>query len=286
MLRKLFIIIAMMVVGLSWLASPTLAQTDAQWVDGNQTVPKVVFRLDDVQDWYQAPSQIAVMEAFANYSVEGKNSPQSLSIGVIGCSFGDDELHVKKIEEIMTNLGERGEVVSHSMTHEDFSAKTLEKQIREFKDFKTVADIYFPGKTVRTFIAPYNEYDECTTVKAMKLTGYDILSAQCTPDFCYNAGDPSSTPAYLPAGASTGGWTAPYKIQTANKIFAEIQAQIKSNDNQNWSVVMMHPFEFTKGEDTEEVNPCAIETLKKVIEMCLDNGYELVTYTQLVDSVR
>ncbi|NEP78856.1 MAG: hypothetical protein F6K39_12165 [Okeania sp. SIO3B3] len=284
MLRKLFILIAMVVVGFSLLASPTLADTHAQSVYGNQAVPKVVFRLDDIQDGYCNEAQQEIIKVFANYSVDDQNSPQGISIGIIGNSFGKDAPHVEAIQEIMTNLGDRGEVVSHSMTHDDFRCKTIRQQVKELNDFKAIiGETYFPDKTVRTFIPPFNEYCENTTIPAMTLAGYDILSGQCT-DSCYNEGDPSSNPAYLPAGASTGGWISPYEIQPASDIFAEIQEQIEKN---NWSVVMMHPYEFTENApENTEVNPDAIETLRELIGMCLDNGYEVVTYSQLVDSVR
>ncbi|NES64781.1 MAG: hypothetical protein F6K24_05720 [Okeania sp. SIO2D1] len=285
MLRKLFLLIAMVVVGFSLLASPTLADTHAESLDGNQTVPKVVFRLDDVQDGYCNEAQQEIIKVFANYSVDDKSTPQSISIGIIGNSFGKDVPHVEEIKEIMTNLGDRGEVVSHSMTHDDFRCKTIRQQVKELNDFKAIiGDTYFPDKTVRTFIPPLNQYCENTTIPAMTQAGYDILSAQCTEGFCYNEGDPSSNPAYLPAAASTGGWDGPYEIQPANTIFAEIQKQIEKN---NWSVVMMHPYEFTvNAPENTEVKHSAIETLRELIGMCLDNGYELVTYTQLVDSVR
>ncbi|NEQ40573.1 MAG: polysaccharide deacetylase family protein [Okeania sp. SIO3I5] len=284
MSRKLFIIITMMFLGLSWLTSPALADHEVQLALANPTTPKVVFRLDDIQDWYCNEAQQEIIKVFADYSVDGKSSPQGISIGIIGNVFGEDVAHVEEIQEIMANLGDSGEVVSHSMTHEDFSEKTIEEQVRELEDFRElIGDTYFPEKEVRTFIAPFNAYSEDTTIPAMKEAGYDILSAQCTPNFCYNEGDPTSNPAYLPAAASTGGWDVPYKIQPASEIFAEIQEQIEIN---NWSVVMMHPFEFTMEDpDDTEVNPDAIETLRELIGICLDNGYEVVTYSQLVDSV-
>lgn len=284
MLRKLLTIITMMFLGLSWLTTPALADNEVQLALANPTAPKVVFRLDDVQDWYCNEAQQEIIKVFADYSIDGKSSPQGISMGIIGDIFGEDVAHVEKIQEIMANLGEHGEIISDSMTHEDFSEKTIEEQVRELEDFRElIGDTYFPEKEVRTFVAPFNAYSEDTTIPALQLTGYDILSGQCTPGFCYNQGDPTSNPAYLPAGASTGGWDVPYKIQPASEIFAEIQEQIEVN---NWSVVMMHPFEFTKNApDDTRVNPDAIETLKELIGMCLDNGYEVVTYMELVDSV-
>ncbi|HID99633.1 MAG TPA: hypothetical protein EYP59_05005 [Thiotrichaceae bacterium] len=141
---------------------------------------------------------------------------------------------------------------------------------------------YFPGRKFRTLIPPFNNYNG-DTLTAMERTGYNILSAQCSQGNCPHEGDIVSTPAYVPVGASTGGWGTPYQIQPAATVFKEIKGQIDQSGGK-WSAVMMHPQEFSV-ELTPVVNEEAIQILKELIEMCLDARYELVTFTQLVDSV-
>lgn len=288
MSRKLIIIITMMFLGLSWLTSPALANNDVvQLASANATTPKVVFRLDDTQDWFCRDAQQDIIKVFADYSVGGTSSPQGISIGIIGDYFGSDGNLVKEIQQQMIKLGDHGEVVSHSMTHDrDFSTKPYEEQVKELEDFrkKMNGEDFFPEKEIRTFIPPENKYSH-DTIAALEEAGYEILSGQCTSSNCKDPGDVSSTPAYLPAGASTGGWGPTLSIQPAEKIFGEIQAQI---DIEDWSVVMMHPQEFSTNAatDCDIVNQDALDTLRRVIGMCRENGYELVTYMQLVDSVQ
>jgi len=237
---------------------------------------KVVFRLDDIQDYYLEEEQKAIIDAFADYAT----GSQSISIGIIGDLFAQPyNSFAEEIKLKMEQLGEQGEVVCHSMTHQPFVSKSEEEQYKELSDCKDKFAGIFPGKEINTFIPPENEYNS-DTIKAMNRAGYTILSSQCTTSLCPNPGDPTSMPAYLPAGASTGGWTTPYEMRPASEIFAEIQSQAESNNNQNWSVVMMHPQDFML-DDGISLDEEAIETLKELIDMCLDNGYELVTFTQL-----
>ena len=51
----------------------------------------------------------------------------------------------------------------------------------------------------------------------------------------------------------------------------------------NFSVVMMHPQDFSKDTDTNIVDLESIDKLKALISLCLDAGYELMTFSELAN---
>ena len=146
----------------------------------------------------------------------------------------------------------------------------------------------YPGKEINTFIPPYNEFNN-DTLEAMREESYSILSSKSTnysiPNgSCYNEGGnfDEDDIVDLPVGASTGGFGSTLVLQSAQTVFDQIEKQLKDN-GQNWSVVMMHPQEFSTAE--YEVDIDAIATLNELIDMCESSGYEMVTFSQLKDSV-
>lgn len=241
------------------------------------TEPTVIFRLDDIQSGFLEDTQLAIMRTFEARDV-------ALTIGVIGNSFSYSDT----LNSIMSNLGEKGEVACHSMTHSDFTSLSLDEQKKELSDCRDKLMTLFPGKEINTFIPPYNEFNN-DTLEAMREESYSILSSKSTnysiPNgSCYNEGGnfDEDDIVDLPVGASTGGFGSTLVLQSAQTVFDQIEKQLKDN-GQNWSVVMMHPQEFSTAE--YEVDMDAIATLNELIDMCESSGYEMVTFSQLKDSV-
>lgn len=242
------------------------------------TEPTVIFRLDDIQSYFLEPTQLEIMRTFEAKDV-------ALTIGVIAGSLVDSP-HSDALYSIMSNLGEKGEVACHSMTHSNFTSLSLDEQKEELSDCRDKLMTLFPGKEINTFIPPYNEFNN-DTLEAMREESYSILSSKSTnysiPNgSCYNEGGnfDEDDIVDLPVGASTGGFGSTLVLQSAQTVFDQIEKQLKDN-GQNWSVVMMHPQEFTKNE----VNLDPIATLNELIDMCVRSGYEMVTFSQLKDSV-
>lgn len=243
------------------------------------TEPTVIFRLDDIQSYFLEPTQLKIMRTFEAKDV-------ALTIGVIAGSLVDSP-HSDALYSIMSNLGEKGEVACHSMTHSNFTSLSLDEQKEELSDCRDKLMTLFPGKEINTFIPPYNEFNN-DTLEAMREESYSILSSRSTnysiPNgSCYNEGGnfDEDDIVDLPVGASTGGFGPTLVLQSAQTVFDQIKNQLDYN-GQNWSVVMMHPQEFSTGN---EVNLDAIATLNELIDMCESSGYEMVTFSQLKDSV-
>ena len=244
------------------------------------TEPTVIFRLDDIQPYYLEPTQLEIMRTFEAKDV-------ALTIGVIAGSLVDSP-HSDALYSIMSNLGEKGEVACHSMTHSNFTSLSLDEQKEELSECRDKLMTLFPGKEINTFIPPQNLSNN-DTLEAMREESYSILSSKSTnysiPNgSCYNEGGnfDEDDIVDLPVGASTGGFGSTLVLQSAQTVFDQIKNQLDDN-GQNWSVVMMHPQEFSTTKN--EVNLDAIATLNELIDMCESSGYEMVTFSQLKDSV-
>lgn len=244
------------------------------------TEPTVIFRLDDIQSGFLEDTQLEIMRTFEARDV-------ALTIGVITRSLVESP-HSDALYSIMSNLGEKGEVACHSKTHPNFTSLSLDEQKEELSECRDKLMTLFPGKEINTFIPPYNEFNN-DTLEAMREESYSILSSKSTnysiPNgSCYNEGGnfDEDDIVDLPVGASTGGFGSTLVLQSAQTVFDQIEKQLKDN-GQNWSVVMMHPQEFSTAE--YEVDMDAIATLNELIDMCESSGYEMVTFSQLKDSV-
>ena len=251
------------------------------------TEPTVIFMLDDIQSYDLEPTQLEIMRTFQARDV-------ALTIGVIADSlvdslYVDSSQHSDELYSIMSNLGDKGEVACHSMyDHSNFTSLPLNEQKDELSDCRDNLMVLFPGKEINTFIRPYNEFND-DTLEAMREESYSILSSKSTnysiPNgSCYNEGGnfDEDDIVDLPVGASTGGFGSTLVLQSAQTVFDQINNQLDYN-GQNWSVVMMHPQEFSTAE--YEVDMDAIATLNELIDMCESSGYEMVTFSQLKDSV-
>jgi len=124
----------------------------------------ISFRLDDVQDYWLADTQIQLIDLFAE-----KNIP--LSVGVVGSLFGSDE---KLISVLTKNIdSENIEIVNHSWNNEpltNFGEITQEEYIT--KTNKKIFGVL--GVTPTAFIPPQNLYDE-NTIKTLKKNGFTHL---------------------------------------------------------------------------------------------------------------
>ena len=130
--------------------------------------PCIVFRLDDVQEFYLADVQMQIMDLF-----QKKNA--SLSMGIIG---HDLSLDAKLTSYLKTHLKPGHapiEFDNHSWLHTDFSLMTLSQQVASMNKTNQELNKLF-GKTPNVFITPYNVYDN-DTLKAVKQLKMNLISS-------------------------------------------------------------------------------------------------------------
>jgi len=134
------------------------------------------------------------------------------------------------------------------------------------------------GISPKVFIPPFAAFNEGTII-AMKESGITHFSPSVIP------GDDSSLPFkeenfyQLPSGALTGEFISPdepFVGVSADITFAQIKKDIK---NYGYSVVMMHPMEYSvlkDGEPDNEINIGQFEELEKLLDKLQNSEYSIV----------
>jgi peptidoglycan/xylan/chitin deacetylase (PgdA/CDA1 family) len=135
----------------------------------------VAFRLDDIQDFFLRTAQKEIINMFENSNV-------SLTLGIIGNSFGDDTDLVNTVKESIRNNdllyshGPQIEIATHGWNHEDFtkfSEKEQSNLIRKANE--KIADVLSIAKPTG-FIPPYNLYNN-KTISALRNNNMTYISA-------------------------------------------------------------------------------------------------------------
>ena len=198
----------------------------------------ISFRLDDVQDYWLAETQVEIIELFAE-----KNIP--LTIGVIGSLIGSDDritdILKKNIEE------ERIELANHSWNNDvliDLDKNSQEKFILDTNE--SIFEIF--GVSPVTFIPPENKYNEVTT-EILKTNGFTHLSSHIDENnFALNDDDLFY---HVPSTTETAILLIPsfeWELREIDHIKEKIYQSISQN---GYAVIMMHPQEFSLNEDGE-----------------------------------
>ena len=200
----------------------------------------IAFRLDDVQDYWLADTQIDLINMFAE-----KNIP--LTIGVIGNFTGSDQKLTSVIKE---NVGKNNiEIANHSWNNDVLAGMSEALQEKYIADAnERIFQTY--GKTPKIFIPPENLYDE-HTIKILKDAGFTHLVS--------HANDHMQTYAdggfyIIPATAETGKLAdrTDWQLHDKNLMKEKI---IESVSQSGYAIIMMHPQEFSLNDIGEYGGP-------------------------------
>jgi peptidoglycan/xylan/chitin deacetylase (PgdA/CDA1 family) len=135
----------------------------------------VIFRMDDVQDYWVQAAQHAIMDLFIS-----KN--QNLSLGLVMNSIGNDSELIEKIRE--GNRKGLFELCLHGWDHVVYPNIDEEEQEDSLLNANEKMRTLF-GSTSSIFIAPYGLFDG-STVKIMSNIGLRILSANSSAEYSFN----------------------------------------------------------------------------------------------------
>ena len=206
----------------------------------NRVCDCVVFRVDDIQDYFHDNAQLAIMNQFIL-----KN--QSVSLGLIMHDFGDDYNVRHKVMEGY----KKGsfELALHGWDHVDYNnlSENAQQESLSLANGK-MTDIF--GGPSQIFIPPYNSFNN-STLNVMQKLGLRIISAE--PDL-----DPG--PYFVADGSSN--YTDSYNIyhlpQTTqfNTFEGDNLIKVPINDIINnatknisrygYAIIVMHPEYFSK----------------------------------------
>jgi len=195
----------------------------------------VVFRLDDVQDYFLTEARMKVMNLF-----EKENA--SLTIGIIGNFFGNDTRIVSFVKN--ETKQPQFQFANHGWNHEDFSLLSEAKQSALLgKTNKKLHDLL--GVTPKIFLAPLDGINNDTLLAAEE-NGIKFVSANMTRDPPpYNIGDAEAKVYRMPTTAATGDLSRDGKRWIGfnhTKVFGDIQQSLAKY---GFAVVTMHPQEYS-----------------------------------------
>ena len=254
----------------------------------------VIFRLDDVQDYWLSDVQVAVMEKFID-------EHEKLNLGVITNYIGEDDVVVNEVKGGIDSGN--FEIVNHSQNHDSYTDMSAEEQHNDLVDANSNINSLFGVSSVGAFIPPYHEYTE-DTLAALQDLDMKVISAQFNLELpqIYNPGNPDSpdNKIYKAVAGSdikddfgiyhlpqTIGFydhgTFPHEKVEVQDIMATIEDSISSY---GYAVVTLHPQDFSvkdgDGVATNNVSESDMHDLDELLGMIHDNGYSTKTFSQVV----
>lgn len=234
----------------------------------------VAFRLDDVQDYFLAPSQIELISLF-----DKKDAP--FTIGIIGGLIGTDP---KLIESIKGGLAADPpiEIASHSWNNHILSKLTKKEQEQLIQKANEKINSVF-GVTPTVFIPPENLFNN-DTISVLKSNGFTHISYATTtrepPIFKKSSFYEFPIVPYTAIlDPSAGLW----KHVSNDQIMEKIEESIF---DYGYAVVMMHPYEFAAYENgfyVNKVNATKIQELGTLIDKVRENNHRILAIGSIQD---
>eukprot|EP01063_Lacrimia_lanifica_P009692 TRINITY_DN165_c4_g1_i1.p1 TRINITY_DN165_c4_g1~~TRINITY_DN165_c4_g1_i1.p1 ORF type:complete len:430 (+),score=188.59 TRINITY_DN165_c4_g1_i1:82-1371(+) len=216
----------------------------------------VIFRLDDVQDWWPGTASRDMVQTFLD-------AGERLSIGVIGgIYFGTDARVVDKVHEA---VAKGSEVFNHGP-----DASTLFNEISTDEARETIARGELDAFKPYTSFVPHENRWAASTVEALSQLGYTVFSPSTTGPF-------AATPSFegrlkvLPQAAETAKWEGGAWLNRVREIMPRCTDEIART---GVCVVMMHPQDVHYEQVT-------LEELRWVIGEVKRAGWAIKTFRDI-----
>ncbi len=259
----------------------------------------VVWRLDDIQDYFVSAAQIAVIDHFIA-------SHQKLSAAAIMNSVGNDATIVNEVKKGLSSG--TLEIGSQAWNHVDYSKMPAKTQLDALQKSKQKIT-HLWGVTPNFFVPPFNAYNN-NTLASLKSLNFKIISAEFGSELpsIYNPnlpGSPSNkiykaTVPNLDLKDSYGRYHLPQAIgyytfgsrgNSAGSILktplATIESKIDSTiATYGYAVVTLYPEEFAVhfGTSTPQnkVSDSAMADLDTLFNYIASKGYTTKTFSEVI----
>ncbi|MGI0018745.1 MAG: polysaccharide deacetylase family protein [Nitrosotalea sp.] len=231
----------------------------------------VVFRMDDLQDYWLNDVQVGTINEF-----EHKNA--SLTVGIIGNYFGQDDKVVGSISSALTHNLPKFVIANHGWNHEHFNTFSRDEQSALIHNTnQKISSIL--GILPNIFIAPYNAINNDTIISLLD-NNMVYLSTNETQD----------RPPYALSGAAFFRFPATAEIGDLNR---ENTAWVSVNHDQTYAavlrslvkygfaVILLHPQDYANKKSgfvyDNAINQTQIHELDLLIDKIRNDGYAIVT---------
>lgn len=242
----------------------------AGWSPRSQ--PVVMLRMDDL-----AVRSCVTMAQAAIDAVIAKDTP--ITVSVIGKDF-EKSLYADVADYVRTiSQNSLVEIVSDSYSHTSYPDNDLAWQKSDLAQAQSVLSS-ITGLLPTAFVPPDNEFNGDTLLAVNDDNDIQVFSAKCvwnkdTPGSVINCPSPGAVQApdifregsyLLPAGAVLGGnsyWSNKVQPGNVSEAVKWVESQIL---NQNFSVVMLNPYEFSTSTECVSVDEDKIAVLEGLID--------------------
>lgn len=276
------IMAAVLVVAFAGVAPVQQAHADSTTTTTITSCNCVVFRLDDIQNYWLHDVQLNVLDAFIHNNTK-------LSTGLIMNFYGSDLPIVNKVQQ-----GKDAglfELALHGWNHVDYAQLSLAEQESTLADANNKL-LALHNQTSNIFFAPDNSVNQNTLV-AMKDDGIAILSSDLVAD---NGFLPTT---YPPADSLTGVKSLPETVdvrdthkpngsngKTEPQLLNEINNSLA---NHGFAVVMLHPTDYAVYDSNHVaqnvVNATQLATLTDLIAHLKSDGVTITDFNGLAASL-
>ena len=249
----------------------------------------VVFRMDDLQDYFLNKAQVSVMDLFLS-----KN--QSLSLGLIVNGIGNDSVVVNKIDE-----GSRNglfELAIHGWNHTDYTQLTGKEQKESLNKANEKFNLLF-GLKSDIFITPEGVFNN-ETLKAMKELDIKVISNlkyaenefdggksifNATNNITTNLHNGTSNQPDIYHISETVSFTNYVNGSWAPNPIKDIINNVTTNiDKYGYAVIVLHPQDFAKSDNGTFVNTIdmnEIRNLSSLMDSLLANNITISTLSKI-----
>src|SRR3954454_5959784 len=250
----------------------------------------VIFRMDDIQDYWIEQGQIAPMDLFLS-----KN--QSLSLGLIMNGLGNDSKIINKVKEGFN----RGlfELALHGWNHTDYTKLSEQEQSKSLDLANTKLVSLFSNKS-SIFIPPENAFNN-DTLKAMQQNGIEVISTAGYAEDAFDGGKSIFNASSISINQSNGASsnhslvfhlpeTSSFKNYDQGKWIKNPVNSIISNvtDNINkygYAVITLHPQDFVKSDNndtfTNQVDENQIKDLSTLIDYFVSKNIPIASFSNI-----
>ena len=279
-LRNVVIFALIFIIFLSLISAPvSFSQPDNK---NKINCNCVIFRLDDIQDYFLNEIQLALMNLFLE-----KN--QSLTLGLITNYFGNDVSILNSVH----NGFQAGkfELAAHGWNHENFSSLSKHDQIDLLnKSNEKIQKLFGIRSTI--FMPPQFKFNN-ETLEAMRELGIKIITSEI--DFytysnqsylVTNLRDQNTENDdifHIPTTVGYSKFEPEWNPLPDKQLLMMIN---KSISTYGYAVVTLHPQEFAtrqNGELTNAVNVTKLNDLEKLIGAINDNNLLITSFNKLVN---
>jgi peptidoglycan/xylan/chitin deacetylase (PgdA/CDA1 family) len=247
----------------------------------------VVFRIDDIQDYWVRAGQLAAMNQFIFRN-------QSLTVGIIIGGIGNDSEIVNKVRE-GSNSG-LFELAVHGWNHTDYTKLSEEEQRNSLSNSNRKMSALF-GKASDIFIPPEGIFND-DTINAMKQVDVKILASNRSSfdqlDLKADNNNQSHTLSsssliqsnnisYVPSTISFKDYyDGQYIRNSLQNIFNNATQSISAY---GYAVIVIHPQDFMQidanGNPTDVVDENQINDLSSLIDLILSNNIHVGSFSEI-----